>query len=149
MSKTSPVSAIVEMSENCVAARLRSLNRMVSGIYDAAMRPLGLTISQLNILVVTGKFGTAKPKDICSILQLGPSTLSRNVDKLVNNGLIDIQPGTDGRAHVLELSIQGSETIGRAYPAWKRAQEKTHKLLGEGQTESIVAIANQVAFGKR
>ncbi len=149
MSKTNPVDNIEEIAENCVAARLRSLNRMVSGIYDVSIRPLGLTISQLNILVVTGKLGTAKPKDICSILQLGPSTLSRNVDKLVSNGWIDIQPGEDGRAHVLKLSIRGSETIGRAYPAWKKAQEKAHALLGEEQAESIVAIANQVAFGKR
>ena len=43
------------IAKTCIAVRLRSLNRVVTNIYDAALRPLGLKISQLNILVVTAK----------------------------------------------------------------------------------------------
>ena len=39
----------------CVAVRLRMLNRVVTNLYDEALRSLGLKVSQLHILVVTAK----------------------------------------------------------------------------------------------
>src|SRR6516162_3196973 len=45
----------------CIAVRLRLVNRVVTNLYDAALRPLGLKVSQLNILVVTAKLGLAQP----------------------------------------------------------------------------------------
>ena len=37
--------------EQCLAGRLRILNRVVTNMYDEALRPLGVKTSQLNILV--------------------------------------------------------------------------------------------------
>ena len=36
----------------CLAVRLRRLNREVTALYDEALRPLGLKTSQLNMLVM-------------------------------------------------------------------------------------------------
>ena len=49
------------MAANCVAVRLRLVNRVITNLYDEALRPLGLKISQLNILVVAAKLGVAQP----------------------------------------------------------------------------------------
>ena len=40
------------VSQTCVAGHLRILNRVVTNIYDDAFRPLGLKVSQANILIV-------------------------------------------------------------------------------------------------
>jgi hypothetical protein len=75
-------STIDTIAKTCVAVRLRLLNRVVTGYYDVALRPLGLKVSQLNILVVTAKLGLARPAQVCEILQLDASTLSRNIKPL-------------------------------------------------------------------
>ena len=45
----------------CIAVPMRMLNRVVTKIYDDALRPLGLKVSQMNILVATAKFGIVRP----------------------------------------------------------------------------------------
>ena len=45
----------------CLAVRVRMLNRTITAIYDDALRPLGLTTGQLNILVVVTKRGPLSP----------------------------------------------------------------------------------------
>jgi hypothetical protein len=53
--------AIDAIARDCIAVRLRLLNRVVTNLYDDALRPLGMKVSQFNILVVTAKLGLARP----------------------------------------------------------------------------------------
>src|SRR5215469_6990477 len=82
---------------NCIAVRLRLLNRVVTNLYDDALRPLGVKVSQLNILCVTAKLGLAPPAKVCDILQLDASTLSRNVERMRRHGWLEVVPGKDAR----------------------------------------------------
>ncbi|MEO1636528.1 MAG: hypothetical protein AAFS04_15760 [Cyanobacteria bacterium J06631_9] len=41
-----------QMSQQCVARRLRQVNRTITRLYDEALRPHGLTVNQLNILAI-------------------------------------------------------------------------------------------------
>ena len=49
--------SIETISKTCIAVRLRLLNRVITNFYDDALRPLGLKVSQLNLLVVAAKRG--------------------------------------------------------------------------------------------
>src|ERR1700738_3147322 len=89
-------SSIDTIAKTCIAVRLRLLNRVVTNFYDDALRPLGLKVSQLNILIVTARLGLARPAQVCEILQLDASTLSRNVKPLQANGWLEVVPGGDG-----------------------------------------------------
>src|ERR1041384_1605447 len=62
--------SIDTISRTCIAVRLRLPNRVVTNFYDDALRPLGLKVSQLNILIVTARLGLARPAQVCEILQL-------------------------------------------------------------------------------
>jgi hypothetical protein len=46
--------AVDHIAESCIAVRLRLLNRVVTNLYDEALRPLKLKTAQMNILVVNG-----------------------------------------------------------------------------------------------
>src|SRR5438034_10651529 len=59
MDKTT--NTIDTISRTCIAVRLRLLNRVVTNFYDDALRPLGLKVSQLNLLLVTARLGLARP----------------------------------------------------------------------------------------
>lgn len=48
-----------------VGVRLRMLNRIVTNIYDEALRPLDLKVSQMNVLVAAAKLRTARPNGKC------------------------------------------------------------------------------------
>jgi DNA-binding MarR family transcriptional regulator len=118
------------IARTCIAVRLRLLNRVVTNLYDEALRPLGLKVSQLNILIATAKLGLARPAQVCEILQLDASTLSRNIKPLQTHGWLEVVPGDDARTQSFRLTPQGRRLIEKAVPAWQEAQRQAAELLG-------------------
>src|SRR6516165_2322820 len=134
-------SSIDTIAQTCIGVRLRLLNRVVTNFYDDALRPLGLKISQLNILIVTAKLGLARPAQVCEILHLDTSTLSRNVERMRAHGWLEVVPEEDARAQPFRLTPQGKRLIEKAVPAWEEAQRQASELLGsEG-----IALLNRAA----
>src|SRR5271170_3091249 len=125
-----PTTTIETISKTCIAVRLRLLNRVITNFYDEALRPLGLKVSQLNILIVTARLGLARPTQVCDILQLDVSTLSRNVKPLMAHGWLEVVPEEDARAQPFRLTAQGKRLIEKAVPAWEKAQHQASELLG-------------------
>jgi DNA-binding MarR family transcriptional regulator len=123
--------SIDTIARTCIAVRLRLLNRVVTGFYDQALRPLGLKVSQLNILIVAAKLGLARPAQVCEILQLDASTLSRNVKPLQTHGWLEVVPEEDARAQPFRLTPRGKRLIEKAVPAWEEAQRQAAELLGQ------------------
>ena len=129
------------IARTCIAVRLRRLNRVVTNLYDNALRPHGLKASQLNLLVVAAKLGLARPAQVCEILQLDASTLSRNVERMRSAGWLEVVPADDGRAQPFRLTRAGQRLIDEAFPAWKQAQRRAAKMLGA----DAVALLERVA----
>ena len=128
--------------------RLRLLNRVVTNLYDDALRPLGLKISQLNILVVTAKLGLARPAQVCEILHLDVSTLSRNVKPLQKHGWLEVVPEEDARAQPFRLTPQGWRLIKKAVPAWEKAQRQAADLLGDEGIALLDKAAKRVGMSQ-
>ena len=126
-----PKTSIDTIAKTCIAVRLRLMNRVVTNFYDDALRPLGLKVSQLNILIVTAKLGLARPTQIGEILQLDKSTLSRNLERMRAHGLLDVVPEEEARAQPFRLTSQGKRLIEKAIPAWEQAQRQAVELLGD------------------
>jgi DNA-binding MarR family transcriptional regulator len=136
-----PTSAIDTIARTCIAVRLRLLNRVVTNFYDDALRPLGLKVSQLNLLIVTAKLGLARPAQVCEILQLDTSTLSRNVERMRRHGWLEVVAEADARAQPFRLTPQGRRLIEKATPAWEKAQRQATELLGD----EGIALLNKAA----
>src|SRR4051794_9712950 len=126
-------SSIDTIAKTCIAVRLRLLNRVVTNWYDDALRPLGLKVSQLNILIVTARLGLARPAQVCEILQLDASTLSRNVERMQAppRRWLEVVPGEDARTQPFRLTAQGRRLVEKAIPAWEQAQRQAAALLGD------------------
>ena len=139
MGADSKEAMIDKIAAECIAVRLRMLNRIITNIYDDALRPLDLKVSQMNILVAAAKMGTARPAEVCEHLHLDVSTLSRNVERMKARGWLEVVPDEDGRSQPFRLTPQGRRLLDKAVPAWSAAQEKVKNLLGEG----IVGQLNQ------
>lgn len=129
MAKSSKTT-IDDIAGECIAVRLRMLNRIVTNIYDDTLRSLGLKVSQMNILVAAAKLGTVRPTEICEHLHLDISTLSRNVERMKARGWLEVVAAEDGRSQPFRLTAQGRKLLERAIPSWEVAQERVKLLLG-------------------
>ncbi len=145
MKKQTHISTPDLIAQDCIADRIRLLNRVVTRIYDDALRSLGIRTSQLNILVVTARLGLARPAEICDQLKIDISTVSRNVDRMRARGWIEVvDDEQDARAHQLRLSAAGRQILEKAKPAWEKAQMKVKKLLGQSGVAVLVRAAEKV-----
>ena len=122
---------IDQVASECVAGRLRMLNRVITNIYDDAFRPLDLKVSQMNIMVAAAKMGTARPVEVCEYLHLDVSTLSRNVERMKGRGWLEVVPDEDGRSQPFRLTPQGRKLLEKAVPAWSAAQQQVKQVLGD------------------
>src|ERR1700734_260272 len=91
------------ISRECIGFRLRLLGRVVTGLYDDALRPHGLRVSQLSILTAVGRLVRSRPSDLARVLHMDKSTVSRDVERLLDHGWLDQTPGDDARTHYLRL----------------------------------------------
>lgn len=139
---------VEDIAENCLAVRARLLNRVITHVYDEALRPLGLKVSQMNILVVVQKLGRARPAEVCQILKLDTSTLSRNVERMRAKGWVEVLDDEDGRAHPFQLTANGRSLLRRAYPAWKAAQVKSAAVLGDTGVELLQGFSKEMGTGR-
>ena len=63
-------STLETIASECLAVRVRLLNRTVTNIFDEALRPLGVKVSQLNVLMVVAKRGPMSPGDVARRLNM-------------------------------------------------------------------------------
>jgi DNA-binding MarR family transcriptional regulator len=138
---------IDKVASECVAVRLRMLNRVVTNIYDDALRSLDLKVSQMNILVAAAKMRTARPIEVCEHLHLDVSTLSRNVERMKNRGWLETVQGEDGRSQPFRLTPQGRKLLEKAIPAWSQAQQQVKKSLGSAFVEQLNQATKRVGKG--
>src|SRR4051812_24660964 len=138
---------IDEIASECVADRLRRLNRVITNIYDDALRSLDLKVSQMNILVAAAKMGTARPIEVCEHLHLDISTLSRNVERMKARGWLEVVADEDGRSQPFRLTPQGRKLLAQSIPAWSEAQQQVKKVLGEGFVEQLNRATRRVSKG--
>jgi len=148
MSAKKLAAKVDEIAGTCIAVRLRMLNRVITNLYDDALRPWGVKVSQMNILVATEKFGIGRPAEICEALQLDVSTLSRNVERMKARGWLEAVPDEDGRAQPFHLTATGKELLVEAAPGWKEAQRQAEAILGDamvGQLDRAVRRSRKYA----
>ena len=135
---------IDRIAGECLAGRVRILNRAITSLYDEAMRPLGVKVSQMNILVATAKLGVARPGRLCEILHMDTSTLSRNAERMVAQGWLEVVPDDDARAQPLRVTAAGVTLLKRALPAWEQAQGQARALLGEAGANLMIETVQKL-----
>jgi DNA-binding MarR family transcriptional regulator len=138
------------IARDCIAVRLRLVNRVITGVYDESLRPLGLKVSQMNILVVAAKLGVARPAEVCRILQMDTSTLSRNVERMRAKGWLEtVVDAQDARAQPFRVTAAGRKLLERVVPVWKRAQKKAAGMLGTEGVAMLGRVAGTLGLSKK
>ncbi|MBI2313494.1 MAG: winged helix-turn-helix transcriptional regulator [Betaproteobacteria bacterium] len=128
----------------CACVNLRRASRAITDLYDAALRPCGLRVTQYSMLRAIHRAGTAMITEIAERLALDRTTMSRNLRVLERAGLIEWVAGADRRARRVRLSATGKRLMERAVPYWEKAQAQIARKLGAGQLESLLSALSDL-----
>ena len=118
-------------AEACTAHNLRKATRAITNLYDAAMRPTGLRVSQFGLLVALALAEEATVSRLAGGLGLDRTTMTRNLGPLERRGLVASATGDDARNRVLHLTGKGVAALQRALPVWERVQGRVVRGLGD------------------
>ena len=114
----------------CVCNTLRMVTRAVTQLYDDALRPSGLRATQFSILATIAGKDEANLKQLEDALAIDQTTLTRSLNLLERDRLIERAPHPDGRIKAMRLTPKGRRTLDVARPLWARAQDKVLRELG-------------------
>ncbi len=138
--RSTVAAAAARISQECIARRVRRLGRTVTRIFDDALRPHGVGIAQLTILVAIARAGALRPFELGRLLDLEKSTVTRNLERMLARGWIRSRPEPDGNGYRVELQPSGRGLVEQAYPAWSAAQERARRELGEALENAVRRI---------
>lgn len=135
------------MAGTCAAYNLRRAARLVTQAFDQALKPAGLKVTQLSLLVA---FLLAPGRNLAQLagwLGMDRTTLSRNLRILQKRGLVEIAPGNDRREQLVRVTPAGKEAVQRAHPLWEQAQGEVVSALGEEKWAAMVKDLRALAAG--
>ena len=124
----------------CTCSRLRRAARAVTQLYDDALEPVGLRVTQFSLLRTLQRHGTLTIGDLATRNLLDRTALSRNLDPLAERKLLAIVPGRDARKREVTLTRQGIAALAAAAPHWERAQRDVTRRVGRERLDGLYDV---------
>ncbi len=124
------IEAYAEMLETCASLQLRKATRVVTQLYDEALRPVGLRSTQLPVLITLAAHGALSVSDLADGLVLDRTTLIRKLQPLRRQGFVGAGRGEGQRSRRFALTAAGAEAVAAAVPLWAQAQARVTEVLG-------------------
>jgi DNA-binding MarR family transcriptional regulator len=121
----------------CVCSTLRMVTRAMTQMYDDALRPSGLRVTQFSILGRLSLLGTATITQLTEVLVMDQTTLTRSVKLLERQGMIVRVAHADARVKALKLTAKGRQALKAAVPLWEEAQGRVFGQIGVEQWATI------------
>ena len=130
-------------TEACIATRVRQLSRIVTRVYDDALRSHKITASQFTLLNQLAQTDGITAAEIGLELDIEKSTLSRNLKRLLALGHIIMDPPAGRRGRGLHLTLRGQSIIREAFPVWQAAQRRATDVMGKEGRETLDNLLTQ------
>lgn len=133
---------IEEVTRHCLLTRARSISRVVSSLYDQALRSYDVNSSQFSMLVLIARMNGASRAELGRANHLERSTSTRNLQLLLDKGWVEELAPARGRSRPIVLSDAGRELLATAMPAWRAAQQMAKRMLGNEGASALLSIAS-------
>jgi DNA-binding MarR family transcriptional regulator len=131
----------------CLCANARRAALALTSLYDEALAPHGLKVTQFSLLHAIRRRSGANLGALAEATGLDRSTLGRNLRVLEAGGLVALSPGDDQRDRVASLTSRGEATVRAATRAWLRLQDRLAGALGDdaGRLVEVTRRATELA----
>ena len=114
----------------CICNTLRMTSRAVTQLYDDVLRPSGLRVTQFSILAMIARMGEANLRQLEDTLAIDQTTLTRSLNLLGRDRVIERVPHPDGRIKAVRLTSKGRRVLETARPLWASAQDRVLREVG-------------------
>jgi DNA-binding MarR family transcriptional regulator len=128
----------------CACGRLRRAARALTQLYDDAMAPAGLRVTQFSLLRTIARDGPLKISDLAARQLLDRTALSRNLDPLVEQGHVEIVRGHDARTREVAITRKGTAALRVAEPCWERAQTLVEERIGADKVNALIETLREL-----
>jgi len=129
----------------CLCGTLRKATRAVTRLYDEALRPAGLRITQFALLRHLVRRGQVRMRDLSALLVVEETALNRSARALADRGWIAIETGADRRERMLSITAAGRAILAEAEPLWSGVQRQMSDELGGRWDVVMRALADVTA----
>jgi DNA-binding MarR family transcriptional regulator len=133
----------MKWQSSCVCVNLRRAARAVSQVYDEALAPSGIKITQFSLLRAVERNEPVAISVLAEELDLERTTMARNLAPLERDRLVTLAPGSDQRVTEVRLTPKGRAAVVKALPLWQNAQAEIAGLLASGRLEQLREIATE------
>lgn len=135
---------LVRGANNCALANLRKTTRVITQLYDQALKGVELRGTQFTLLSAIAVSEIITINELAAKLVMDRTTLARDLKPLEERGLVTIQVGeNDLRTRQLKLTTSGRQLLLKAIPLRQKAQEEVEKALGTQRLESLIALLGE------
>jgi DNA-binding MarR family transcriptional regulator len=136
----------------CHASAIRKAARRLSQMYDAALAPAGLTITQYGLLTELLKRGEAAPTvtGLAEAMVMDRSGLGHTLGPLERDGYIVLAVNAgDARSRHVVLTAKGKALQAKASKLWLQAQRKFAEVVGRDEAKKLQDIFLSIAHDDR
>jgi DNA-binding MarR family transcriptional regulator len=127
----------------CMCASFRRASRALTQLYDDALRPAGLRVTQFTILQALSLTGEVSQGELGDLLAMDSTTLTRTLRLM--RGWIEERPGQDRRERRLRLSTTGHKQLKRAKVPWQALQAQLRSSFGADRWNELLTAATEVS----
>ncbi|MNL38612.1 MarR family protein [compost metagenome] len=132
------------MAPYCYCIKLRNASRRLTSIYDEALAPFGVNITQFSQLRRIRRLQPVSLTDLAKSLELDRSTVGRNTKVLERMGLVVTVPGEDLRENALEITEKAGAMLDEAAPTWDEVQARIEAKLGSDDLDRLLSNLNAI-----
>lgn len=128
----------------CYCGSIRQASRIVTQLYDQALKPSGLKVTQFGILRLLSAYPGLTTGDIAEALAMDSTTLTRTLKIIQDNAWIEARPGEDRRERHWTVTPDGKERLDEAVPLWKNAQKEFAQLASDVDLDGLTKAVFQL-----
>lgn len=134
------------VASSCACMHVRQASRLITQMYDEALRPIGMRATQFSVLIAAGATEEGMAiSELADRIVLDRTTLTRNLAVLESDGLVVIRTSADdARARRVTLSAKGRRALERALPLWEGVQRRLRDKLGAEGWSGLDASMRQL-----
>jgi DNA-binding MarR family transcriptional regulator len=133
-----------KQQSKCYCINMRRASKAITQYYDKLLEPIGLKITQYSLLNNLRRISPATINELSKAVRLERSTLVRNLNRLKEMDLVNIESDKTTQAHLINLSDKGIRTLDAAIPFWDKAQLDTKEMLTEEEFDIFMVVLQKL-----
>jgi len=114
----------------CASLNFRRTARAITQLFDRELFRAGIRSTQFTMLVAIAKIQPTAIRTLSSVLVIDPTTLTRSLRLMQQDGLIRISKRSSKRQRFVSLTPQGEQALAKTLPVWRQIQRRFVDAIG-------------------